>query len=63
MSEWLYTLVNGVISTCGVVMVGLFALYGALRQASKAYDGANRQAVALLEQVEKTAKATREQAR
>ncbi|MFF7811673.1 hypothetical protein ACFZCF_07110 [Streptomyces sp. NPDC007945] len=61
MEEWKFTLLNGAISTAGAVLVGLFALYGVLRQSAKAYDSASKQAVALLQQVEKSAEAAREQ--
>ncbi|MCX4528079.1 hypothetical protein OG982_20720 [Streptomyces sp. NBC_01551] len=63
MEEWKYTLLNGVISTGGAVLVGIFALYGMLRQAARAHEAASQQAVALLEQVAKSAEAARDQAR
>lgn len=63
MEEWKFTLLNGAISTAGAVLVGLFALYGVLRQSAKAYDSSSKQTMALLQQVEKSAEATREQAR
>jgi hypothetical protein len=63
MAEWKYTLINGLAGTFGVVLVGVLALYGALKQATKSQEGANRQALALIEQVEKTSVATRDQVR
>ncbi|MET7364485.1 hypothetical protein ABZS61_01415 [Streptomyces sp. NPDC005566] len=61
MDEWKYTLLNGAISSGGALLVGLFALYGVLRQAAKAQDSASQQSLALLEQVSRSAEATRDQ--
>ncbi|WP_367539905.1 hypothetical protein [Streptomyces globisporus] len=63
MDEWKYTLLNGAISTGGALLVGMFALYGVLRQAAKAQDSAAKQNLALLEQVDRSATATRDQAK
>ncbi|AJP02613.1 hypothetical protein TU94_15070 [Streptomyces cyaneogriseus subsp. noncyanogenus] len=63
MEEWKYTLINGAIATTGAVLVGCLALYGVLKQARKAQEGAAQQALALLQQVDRSALATRDQAR
>ncbi|MER7493806.1 hypothetical protein ABT033_14495 [Streptomyces pharetrae] len=63
MEEWKYTLLNGAIATAGAILVGCLALYGVLKQARKAQEGAAQQALALLQQVDRSALATRDQAR